>query len=196
MKRPRVLKPEETRLWHKIARSTKPRSMQKMHELEAAVRIIEAQEEKETRPQKETLKKLHTSARGQGQKPISSQIQDAAAHKRVRRGKIEIAATIDLHGFNQDEAKSRLQTFIFNAFNNNFRCVLVITGKGSKANSEKETHFDFFSSPRGIIRSRFKDWLHEPQIRYLISGIATANPKHGGSGAFYVLLKANTKDKV
>lgn len=190
MKNPRNLKPEETRLWHKIARSTKAYSPSKMNELEAAVRAIDDIKENINPNPIETRKKPHLATKTPAKKPISSEIQDAAAHRRVRRGKLEIAATIDLHGFNQDEARARLHSFIFEAYDKNMRCVLVITGKGSKSSNEKEKHFDFFSSPRGIIRSRFKDWLHEPQIRNLISGIATANPKHGGSGAFYVLLKA------
>lgn len=194
MRKPRVLKPEETRLWHKIARSTKPISVEKMNSLDAEIKAIEASLPKDVPKTSIASVKPTHSNRLASRKNISSEIQDAAAHKKVRRGKIEIGATLDLHGFTQDDAKSRLQDFIYSAFENNLRCVLVITGKGSKSSNEKEKHFDFFSSPRGIIRARFKDWLHEPVLRHLISGVAIANPKHGGAGAFYVLLKARPID--
>ncbi len=187
MKKGRTLKPEETRLWHKIARSTKPISKIRMNELELKVREIDKVAQ-ESAP-KEAPKITPAPHSPKSRKIVNSTIQDAAAHKRVRRGNLEIAAKIDLHGFNQDEARTRLHAFIHEAYQNQFRYVLVITGKGAK-NADNQKHFDFFASPRGIIRMRFKDWLHDPQIRHLISGVATANPKHGGAGAFYVLLKA------
>lgn len=55
------------------------------------------------------------------------------------------------------------------------RCVLVITGKGRAG--------------RGIIRLRLLDWLSHPDLRPLVAGYSRAHPRHGGDGAFYVLIK-------
>ena len=60
------------------------------------------------------------------------------------------------------------------------RCVLVITGKG-KAGT-------------GVLRQRFLDWINHAEIRPHVSGYSVANVRHGGDGAFYLLLKRADKN--
>ena len=55
------------------------------------------------------------------------------------------------------------------------RCVLVITGKGRLGT--------------GVLRARFLDWLAGPDLRDLVSGYSAAHIRHGGDGAFYVMLR-------
>lgn len=62
---------------------------------------------------------------------------------------------------------------------NGARCVLVITGKG-KAGT-------------GVLRRRFLDWINQAEIRPHVSGYSVANARHGGDGAFYLLLKRAVK---
>lgn len=116
---------------------------------------------------------------------------DPALDRQARRGKRVIERTLDLHGFRQEAARARLMTFLEQAARDGCRCVLVITGKGGSGASGDEASSSFFAerSPRGIIRTRFREWIDEEPLRSLIARAAPAQPRDGGSGAFYVFLK-------
>ncbi len=49
--------------------------------------------------------------------------------------------------------------------------MLVVTGKG------------------GVLREALPLWLGQADLKPLVSGVAEAHIKHGGSGAFYVSLR-------
>ncbi|MGB3626115.1 MAG: Smr/MutS family protein [Henriciella sp.] len=100
---------------------------------------------------------------------------DRSGEKKVRRGKIEVSASLDLHGHTQATAWSALPSFLIREQARGSRCVIVITGKGKTG--------------EGVLRRNFLRWLETGDARSLISGYAPAHPKHGGSGAFYVFLK-------
>ena len=107
--------------------------------------------------------------------------------ERLRRGKLEIDARLDLHGMLQEEAHRRLSAFIHRAFDRGHRCVLVITGKGAP----KEDDFDGFmpNRNRGILKRNVPRWLNEPGLREKVLSVSEAQARHGGSGALYVLLR-------
>ena len=188
MPKRRLLSLEENILWHKIAKTTKPADPEKMSALLSAISLPQAP--KPTTPKVSKPSTLAKPKPSTAIKPPSAVIADASGHKKVRRGKLDIDAVVDLHGFTQEAAQSKLTAFILDAVHNRFRCVLVISGKGSAPVHQQSG--DFWISPRGIIRNRLKDWLHDPTIRKYIAGVSQANPKHGGAGAFYVLLKSVT----
>ncbi len=102
-------------------------------------------------------------------------VADRGGEKRIQRGKFDIGPSLDLHGETQASARSNLLRFIVSHRNAGERSVLVITGKGRGG--------------RGILRSRFLEWIGEPDFRMHIGGYARANQKHGGDGAFYVFLR-------
>ncbi|MAV88957.1 MAG: hypothetical protein CMM67_12030 [Rhodospirillaceae bacterium] len=104
--------------------------------------------------------------------------------QRMRRGKLEIEARLDLHGSNQYEAYQQLKSFIFRAHNQHKRLVLVITGKGNK-------NFDDPIKKVGILREMVPKWLNEDSIRDRIILFDYATQKDGGYGALYILLKKN-----
>ena len=93
----------------------------------------------------------------------------------MRRGKLPIAASFDLHGHTQASAARALPAFLERQQADGARCVLVITGKGREG--------------QGVLRRNFLLWLESPGARALVSGYAEAHPKHGGAGAFYVFLR-------
>ncbi len=95
---------------------------------------------------------------------------DAALMKRLRSGELPIAGRIDLHGMTRHEAEEAITRFIHFSFHNGRRCVLVITGRS------------------GILKPATVRWLNEAALRPFIIAIAPAK-KHGGDGAYYVLLK-------
>ncbi|WP_240006564.1 Smr/MutS family protein [Pseudaquidulcibacter saccharophilus] len=185
----RPLKPEEAKLWHKVGKTTKGlkgKAHHKLIELEAKI-PTEPQFKEEPTKKKAittiTTKKVVT-------KKISAPVADIGNEKRIRRGRLEIDATIDLHGMTQLVAQERLRGFILMALSQNYRNILVITGKGVEIAHHKHEPFDMFApSQRGVLRQKLRDWLNTPDLRPFISGVSEANQKHGGSGAFYVRLK-------
>ncbi len=102
---------------------------------------------------------------------------DGRAAARLRRGRMRPEARLDLHGHTLDRAHRTLAGFIDRAAEDGRRCVLVITGKGN------------IGPAGGTIRSEFPRWLNQPGLRPRILAFAEAQPKDGGAGAFYVLLR-------
>jgi len=110
---------------------------------------------------------------------------DRRTAERLRRGQFPIEARIDLHGQTQAEAHRALIAFVAGSHKAGRRCVLVITGKGSTSGGPG----------RGVLRARLGDWLKEEAFRELVVRASPAHPRHGGSGAFYLFLKAPARKK-
>lgn len=100
---------------------------------------------------------------------------DRANAERLKRGKHPVEARIDLHGMTQDEAHRALAAFIRGARAGGKRCVLVITGRGRLGG--------------GILKGAVPRWLEEPEFRPHLLATATAQPRDGGAGALYVMLR-------
>jgi len=94
---------------------------------------------------------------------------------RLKRGKIEIEGSVDLHGLTQEQAHGQLARFLADAQGAGLRAVLVVTGKGGPQG--------------GVLRQMVPRWLNEGHNRQRILAIAPAQPKHGGGGALYLLLR-------
>jgi len=107
--------------------------------------------------------------------------------RRLMRGRIEIDATIDLHGMHQQEARGALLRFVPARAARGDRTLLVITGKGLK----KTEDYQIFD--RGVLRAMLPVWLSEPELAPFIAGWNRAAQGHGGDGAFYVRLRRVTK---
>jgi len=96
---------------------------------------------------------------------------------RFRRGKLDIEATLDLHGMVRAEAHRALDAFLERCEAQGKRCVLVITGKGLSKDEG------------GVLRQEVPRWLNEPANRARVLSFDYAQQRHGGMGALYVLLK-------
>lgn len=95
---------------------------------------------------------------------------------KLAKGTYPIDFSIDLHGHKLDQAYVAFYHAFFSSLEQNFKLILVITGKGS---------MDGHS-----IRSQFvQAWIHVPEIGKHILYISKAPQKHGGEGAFYLLLR-------
>jgi DNA-nicking Smr family endonuclease len=105
---------------------------------------------------------------------------DRANAERLKRGKHEIEARLDLHGMTQAEAHRALSTFIRASRADGRRCVLIITGRGSAKGP---------NNAGGVLKSAVPRWLDEPEFRPHLLAIATAQPRDGGNGALYVMLR-------
>ncbi len=117
--------------------------------------------------------------------PPPDKAVDPAIHKKVRRGRIEIDGTIDLHGMTQSEAREALHGFVMSRSARGARTILVITGKGARV----EDDYIAAMSERGILRTMLPIWLSEPGLAQLVSGWSVAARGHGGEGAWYVRLR-------
>ncbi|MDX2258687.1 MAG: Smr/MutS family protein [Hyphomicrobiaceae bacterium] len=111
--------------------------------------------------------------------------------RRLRSGRVEIEARIDLHGMRQNEAHAALVRFLSQAYGRGQRWVLVITGKGGPVHRERHVSDEVIPSvERGILRRAVPRWLAEPELRAFVVSYTTAAIHHGGEGALYVQLRA------
>ena len=94
---------------------------------------------------------------------------------RIVKERDPIGARIDLHGLDQERAQAALEAFVLRAWDDGYRAVLVITGKGARGG--------------GVLRKRAPEWLASPALRGVVSGFAPAARHHGGDGALYVTIR-------
>jgi DNA-nicking Smr family endonuclease len=98
---------------------------------------------------------------------------DRRSAQKLKRGQMQIAARLDLHGMTQSQAHAALTRFLERSQAAGQRTLLVITGKGGE----------------GILRRAVPRWLAEPASRSRVLAVEEARPQHGGGGALYVLLR-------
>jgi DNA-nicking Smr family endonuclease len=108
---------------------------------------------------------------------------DRASAERLKRGLQPIESRLDLHGMTQAEAHRALAGFIHKSRDAGRRCVLVITGRG------------FGPTGPGILKQAVPRWLEEAGLRRHILAIATAQPRDGGAGALYLLLRRQRSER-
>ena len=97
------------------------------------------------------------------------------------RGKIVPQAALDLHGMTVAAAERAVGAFLDRAVAQDLRLVLIVTGKGVRLEAGR-----VFG---GRIRGEFLGWLNRADNRVRVRAVRAAHPRHGGSGAFYVLLR-------
>lgn len=166
----RTLSPEESRAWARVAATVKPIGP-RAADLEELSAALESGRTELGAPPPDASGKPKKSDAPKSPAPPA----ERSGEKKVRRGKLSIAATFDLHGHTQVSAANALPSFLERQQADGARCVLVITGKGREG--------------QGVLRRNFLLWLESPGARRLVSGYAEAHPKHGGAGAFYVFLR-------
>ena len=96
--------------------------------------------------------------------------------KRLTRGQIARDAEVDLHGMTVAGARGALAGFLQEAHHYRYRCVLIIHGKG---------HSSAQRTP--VIKARLDRWL---RLNDTVLAFCSAQPRDGGTGAVYVLLKS------
>ncbi|WP_455366657.1 Smr/MutS family protein [Kaarinaea lacus] len=94
---------------------------------------------------------------------------------KLKKGQFPIERKIDLHGSTIDEAGKKLQHTINTALANQYRCVLVVHGRGKGSFDNKPA-----------IKTHVNQWLRSCND---VLAFCSAQPYHGGTGAVYVLLR-------
>ncbi len=109
---------------------------------------------------------------------------DAKAFRRLKRGKLDPEARIDLHGMTLDRAHPVLVSFILSSQAQGLRLVLVITGKGKDRDEGGP-----IPVRRGVLRHQVPQWLALPPCGQAVLQVVQAHVGHGGGGAYYVWLR-------
>ena len=170
---------DDEKLWKHVTKGTKTYQKDKEIELKKSQKPKDKTEVE--KPKKEPQPQLtETSKQTQKQPDTTPPQLNRRDSERLRKGQMEIEAKLDLHGMRQHEAQDVLIGFIQQSIIMKRRCVLVVTGKGS------------ISSP-SVIREKLPEWLKNNSIASHVLQYTSAQPKHGGSGAFYVYLKKSQK---
>lgn len=94
--------------------------------------------------------------------------------KKIRTGLFQVDASLDLHGYRQQQAVYQLGLFLQQCMASGFRFLLIIHGKGSRSGSDAK------------LRPLVQQWLRQQSN---VLAFCPAQPRHGGSGASYVYLK-------
>jgi DNA-nicking Smr family endonuclease len=163
MKRP--LKPEDLRIWSLVAATVHPLPG-KATPKKPAPQTLDAP----ARIDPKDLKAVTPVSTREG----LDDIEPNRKH-RIAREREEIGARIDLHGMTQDRARAALEAFLGRAFDEGYRAVLVITGKGVQGD--------------GVLRKSTPEWLAAKHLAHIVAGVSEAHRRHGGAGALYVALK-------
>jgi DNA-nicking Smr family endonuclease len=96
--------------------------------------------------------------------------------QRFRRGQLACAAELDLHGMTTAVARGELMAFIAHCSARRIRCARIIHGKGYGSGG---------SAP--VLKNRLNSWLRQ---HHDVLAFSSAQTRHGGSGALYVLLRS------
>ena len=105
--------------------------------------------------------------------------------KRFKKEEFGVDATLDLHGYTEDNAYLAVYNFVTQSYLAKKRCILIITGKGLPHPNE-----DIFA-PKGVLKEAVPQWLKTDQLKQLILTYIHPSEKLGGSGAIYILLRRN-----
>lgn len=166
MKRP--LKPDEIKVWSLVAGTVHPLPGRATPAPSPTAEQAAVETPARIPPPKPPTAK--PARRRDGLEPI-----EPNRHHRIARERDPIAARLDLHGHDQDRARAVLEAFLRRAWDEGFRAVLVITGKGVQGD--------------GVLRRRAPEWLAAAHLAPIVAGVSEAHRRHGGAGALYVALK-------
>lgn len=169
--RSRLLSPDEVELWTRVTADVRPAPGRSHRRLpETGVRAPEpkaaptptqvAEKKSVTRPSPPPVVDL-----------------DHRTRTKLRRGRLEVDAKLDLHGLRQAEAQRALFDFLRRAQVGGARMAIVVTGKGVR------------SEEGGVLRRLVPLWLQAPHLRDIVVSFGEAARNHGGEGALYVQIR-------
>ena len=102
---------------------------------------------------------------------------DHRTRAKIKRGRLEVDAKLDLHGLRQAEAQRALTAFLRRAQAEGAKIAIVVTGKGDSRDEG------------GVLRRLAPMWLEAPNLRDVVVGFGEAARHHGGEGALYVRIR-------
>jgi DNA-nicking Smr family endonuclease len=174
----RRLNPDERALWDKVVATVKP-----MHR---SAKAPAAPAEPPANPPTASPRAVAAQPRPVRQakpaaRPVPGITLDSGWDKRLSRGLVQPEATVDLHGHNLATAYDLLDRRLDRAIVSGVRVLLLVTGKPPTD--------DRRPVGRGAIRAAVGDWLAASRHAADIAAVRNAHPRHGGSGALYIVLR-------
>lgn len=101
--------------------------------------------------------------------------------KRLKQGAYGLDARLDLHGMTVEQARREVFSFLEEALAHDLRTAIIVHGRGRHSHS------------RGpVLKSYTNVWLRDLDA---VQAFASAQPRHGGVGAVYVLLRKSENKK-
>jgi len=94
--------------------------------------------------------------------------------RKLLQGKFKVQDSLDLHGLTAQEAAEDVSEFLADTYGDGLKCISIIHGRGRLTGT-------------AILKSHVNIWL-QPS-RYVLA-FCSCLPKHGGTGAVYVLLSS------
>jgi DNA-nicking Smr family endonuclease len=162
----RPLSAEERALWRKVVESVRP-----FHEA-----IDTATDEPAPAAPRPQPARPAPAAAG---KAVPGTTLDGTWDRRLSRGLVQPDRTLDLHGHSLATAYASLDHRLDQAIAAGARMLLLITGRPRAGGHER----------RGAIRAAVGDWLAASRHAAAIAAVRNAHPRHGGSGALYIVLR-------
>ena len=104
-------------------------------------------------------------------------------YKKLRQGRYDIDARLDLHRLSVKQARVDVHSFIQEAMQYGLRTVLILHGKGQRKTEQEKT---------AVLKGYVNRWLQDLEE---VQAFHSAQPLHGGTGAVYVLLRKNLQKK-
>lgn len=104
-------------------------------------------------------------------------------YRKLKQGRYEMDARLDLHRMSAARARREVFDFLEEARRLGLRTILLVHGKGDgRAGQERSS----------ILKGCVNQWLRELEV---VQAFHSAQPRHGGTGAVYVLLRKSEEKK-
>lgn len=126
--------------------------------------------------------------------PVAFLPEEADAHERwaadlgreplraLKRGKLGVAESIDLHGLTEAEALRALEGAVAAALGRGALCLRVVHGRGRHSENGP------------VLRTAVRRWLAGPELGRSVAAFRQAPPEQGGSGATQVVLRRTRRN--
>ena len=103
--------------------------------------------------------------------------------RKLKQGRYDTDASLDLHRMTVAQARAELFEFLEEAQQLGLRTVLLVHGKGESGGDRAKS---------SILKGCTNHWLQEIPM---VQAFHSAQPRHGGTGAVYVLLQKSEEMK-
>ncbi|WP_239479642.1 Smr/MutS family protein [Actibacterium sp. 188UL27-1] len=183
------MRPDELALWQQVARTATPLNKPKARQAAEEAGPVESPV---TPPAEIPKFDMAQTARPSGGASIAyasasskaAPQMDSKKFVKMRSGKLDPDARIDLHGMTLNQAHPALNGFVLSSHRAGRRLLLVITGKGKTVPDDGP-----IPSSRGVLRRHVPQWLRLPPLSAIVLEVTPAHIRHGGDGAYYVYLR-------
>ena len=101
--------------------------------------------------------------------------------------KVKDRFKFDLHGYTLSGANTKVKELIISCIENNFKEILLITGKGIHSTNKKDI---YVSKDLGRLKFSVPEYINsDEELSKYILAIEEANEKDGGEGAILIKLR-------